>query len=61
MSKSSRAEIKKNVMDAFQDAEEMGGVENHEEYALLIGEIMAELSKRLQDAIISNTNTYIER
>ena len=56
MSKASRVDIKKNVMDAFQDAEEMCGVENHEEYALLIGEIIAELSNRLQTAIINHTN-----
>ena len=60
MSKASRDEIKKNVMDAFQDAEELGGVDNHEEYALLIGEIMAEFADRLQTAIISNTNIGIE-
>ena len=56
MSKASRQEIKNNVMNAFQDAEEMGGVENHEEYALLIAEIIAELSNRLQTAIINHTN-----
>ncbi len=55
MSKASREIIKQNVLNAFQDAEEIGGVENHVEYALLIGEIIAELSNRLQTAIINYT------
>ena len=55
MSKASRQTIIDNVMNAFQDAEEMGGVENHEEYALLIGELMTELSKRLTVSIITHS------
>jgi hypothetical protein len=54
MSKQSREAIKENVLNAFQDAEEMGGVEDYNEYALLIGELMAEFSKRLQTAIINS-------
>lgn len=55
MSKASRETIKQNVLDAFQEAEEMGGVENHEEYALLIAELMAEFAKRLQSAMITHS------
>ena len=47
MSKATRTMIKKNVMDAFQDAEEIGYAHR---------EIMAELSNRLQVAITNNAN-----
>lgn len=45
--------IKQNVMDAFQEAEELGGVDSTQEYATLIDEIVNELTKRKTIALLN--------
>lgn len=45
--------IKQNVMDAFQEAEEMSGVDSPEEYGILIDDIIKELIKRKTIALLN--------
>ncbi len=43
-------QIKKNILDAMQDAEEMGGVRNRDEYIQLMQELQAEIGERIINA-----------
>lgn len=47
--------ILKNVLDAMQEADELGGLENHEDYANLMQAIATEALKRKRAALENAT------
>lgn len=54
MSRYSRKQIEEAVFKAFQQAEELGGVEDTLEYCQLIGRIQRRFSNLLQNACINH-------